>query len=382
MKNLKFYFLSIILLLSLGSCENEDGLIFTARPASEGVSFANNFASNYLLSEETSSNIAERFIWNPANFDAPVNVTYEVHGSIDPTFAEFDVVGSTSETNLAITVEELLTYAFELGLDSDPSTTTETGSPNNTGQVFFRLRAFTGAGTANTVEMISEPTPLTITLVERSDVAGCEGLFVVGAAAVDAGWNWDSPIDFSCENNVQIARINFINDTFRFFETEGDWGSGLNYPYFEGLGYTIDPNFENAQDGDSNFRFIGTPGIYEVVINGNDRSISLTPSTPLYLVGAAIVQTGWAWDNRPEVPEVNPYIYTAEVELTNEAFRFFTVDGDWGSGLNYPYFEGEGYTIDSNFENAEDGDSNFRFIGSPGTYRLTINMLDKTITLD
>ncbi len=382
MKNIKFILASFLLIFSLSSCEDEDGLIFTARPDSDGISFSNSFSSEYLLSDETSSNIAERFIWNSANFDAPVNVTYEVHGSIDPTFEEFDIIGSTSETNLGITVEELLTFAFDLGLDDDPATTTETGSPNNTGQVFFRLRAFTGAGSANTVEMMSEPQPLTITIIERTEVSGCDPFYVVGAGAVDAGWDWDSPIEFACDSDVRVARMELTNDNFRFFTTEGDWGSGLNYPYFEDLGYTIDPLFENAEDGDSNFSFVGTPGIYEVIIDDNDRTITVNPSSPFYLVGAAIVQTGWSWDNRAEVPEVNAYVFRNEVELTNEAFRFFTVDGDWGSGLNYPYFVDEGYTIDERFENAEDGDSNFSFVGDPGTYTLTVNMQEKTITLE
>ena len=49
---------------------------------------------------------------------------------------------------------------------------------------------------------------------------------------------------------------------------------------------------------------------------------------------------------------------------------------------NYPFYEGEGYTIDANFENAADGDSNFSFIGTPGTYTLTIDTVNKTIALN
>jgi hypothetical protein len=63
-------------------------------------------------------------------------------------------------------------------------------------------------------------------------------------------------------------------------------------------------------------------------------------------------------------------------------FRFFETATDWGSGLNYPYFEDLGFTIDSNFEKADDDDSNFLFVGTTGSYYITIDMINKTITLE
>lgn len=380
MKKIKLFTLALLAMFYVASCEDNDGLVFTARPSEEGVAFLNTFASNYVISAETEDNIAERFIWNEADFGAPVNITYELQGSIDPTFAAFEVVASTSETNAAVLVETLLDFAEELGLDNDPATTDGQGNANNTGQVYFRLRAYTGAGGANTTEVVSDSQALNITVLERAG-EGCASLWVVGGGTPDAGWNWNSPIEFTCDASVYTARVRLSNDAFRFFETEGDWASGLNYPYFIDEGYTIDAVFEDAQDNDNNFRFIGTPGIFEVIVDGPNKTITATESTPLYLVGGAIVQNGWNWNNRPEMPEIDPYVFQVSVELTNDAFRFFTVDGDWGSGYNYPYFEDLGYTIDANFENANDNDSNFQFTGTPGTYTLTVDMKAKTITL-
>lgn len=380
MKKIKLFTLLVLTLLAVGSCEDNDGLVFTAVPSADGVAFQNSFAANYLLSGETEDNVAERFVWNSADFGAPVNVTYELQGSIDPTFANFTILVSTSETNAAILVEDLLDFATELGLDDDPATTDGQGNPNNTGQVYFRLRAYTGSGGANTTEMVSENQALNITVIERMG-DGCASLWVVGAAAVDAGWDWNTPIEFTCDGNVYTARLELTNETFRWFETEGDWASGLNYTHFSGEGYTIDAAFEDAMDNDNNFRFIGTPGIFEVIIDEPNKTITANASTPLYLVGGAITQTGWDWGNRPEMPEIDPYVFQVSVELGNDAFRFFTADGDWDSGLNYTYFEDEGYTIDANFENANDNDSNFSFVGTPGTYTLTVDMSAKTITL-
>lgn len=382
MKKIFFSILAFSLVLFFQACEEDNELIFIAKPPAEGVSFTNTFLAEYLLSEDTKDNIAERFVWNPANFGAPTNVAYDVQASIDPNFATFDLLGTSSVTNLAVTVKQLLKYAEDLGLDDDPNTTDANGNPNNTGTVYFRLRAYAGAGTGNNTEVLSNPQALNIRWLEQADPSGaCASIYVVGAAAVDAGWNWNSPIVFNCSNKVNTAKINLTNETFRFFTTEGDWGSGLNYPYYEGEGYTIDALLENAHDGDSNFRFIGEPGIYVVVVDDNAKTITLTPSGPLYLVGAA-TPGGWAWDAPTIAPEVRVNVWQTTVALTNETFRFFTVRNDWSSGLNYPYYEEEDYTIDPRLENGMDGDSNFRFIGTPGTYTITVNANDKTITLD
>jgi hypothetical protein len=46
------------------------------------------------------------------------------------------------------------------------------------------------------------------------------------------------------------------------------------------------------------------------------------------------------------------------------------------------FYEDEGFTIDSNFENDGGSDGNFNFIGTSGAYTMTINAVDKTITLN
>ena len=108
--------------------------------------------------------------------------------------------------------------------------------------------------------------------------------------------------------------------------------------------------------------------------------ISLCDNDQLWAVGAA-TPGGWDWANPTQIPCTGFNEYSGQITLTNEAFRFFSVRDDWGSGINYPFYVNEGYTIDSNFEDALDGDNNFRFIGTPGTYTITINTFNKTITL-
>ncbi|OMP31890.1 SusE domain-containing protein [Mangrovimonas sp. DI 80] len=230
----------------------------------------------------------------------------------------------------------------------------------------------------------------TITLGPPVVGPNCEfdQLWLVGAGVPDAGWGWDTPVALPCTGNgVYSGNVNFSNDAFRFFTVEGDWGSGLNYPYYEGAGYTIDSNFTNANDGDSNFSFTGTPGEYYLSVDTINKTITLGEAQieceyeTLWIVGAGVPDAGWGWDTPVAFPCTGAGVYSAEVTFTNDAFRFFTVNADWGSGLNYPYYEGEGYTIDANFANANDGDSNFSFVGTPGTYTLTMDTVNKTITL-
>ena len=151
------------------------------------------------------------------------------------------------------------------------------------------------------MERFSEATSITVTpySVELPPI-----LYVVGAGAVDAGWSWDNPIELPLQGTKYSGNINLINDAFRFFEVNGDWGSGLNYPYYESVGYTIDSNLVNALDGDSNFRFEGTPGEYFIEIDTDAKTITLGPPVigpncnfdQLWLVGAGIVDAGWSWD--------------------------------------------------------------------------------------
>ncbi|MFT5764146.1 MAG: hypothetical protein ACI8X3_001574, partial [Saprospiraceae bacterium] len=355
--------------------------VFTAIPSAEGVAFTNTFSANYLLSSDVEDNIAERFIWNTADFDAPTNVSYDLQASLSSTLENFDLIGTTTETNLSVTVKQLLDYADDLELDDDPNTTDLDGNPNNAGTLYFRVRAYAGAGTGNNTEMLSAIISLNIEIVEKVATGSCEGVFALGDALVDAQWDWSTALSFPCESDVIQAKVNLTAGTFRFFTEEFEWASGLNYPYYIAEGYTIDAGFEDAMDGDNNFKFIGTPGIYDLVINGNAKTISLAPSGPLWLVGDA-TPGGWDWAGPTVAAESSLNIWSATLVFSSGAFRFFTVEGDWASGLNYPYYEGEGYTIDANFENAVDGDSNFKFIGTPGTYTVTVNAVDKTITLD
>ena len=102
-----------------------------------------------------------------------------------------------------------------------------------------------------------------------------------------------------------------------------------------------------------------------------------------YAVGKGLTQSGWNW-NTPRTLLCDNGVLTMTATFANasdDAFRFFTTAGDWGTGRNYLYYSGLNYKIVSTLVNNNDGDKNFRNTGAPGTYRLKIDSNQKFITI-
>lgn len=379
---MKKLILLFIALISLNACSDDNSPVFVAKPDADGIAFTNTFAPNYLISQATKDNVADRFMWNPADFGVPTNITYELQGSTTADFSNFKVVGTTTENNMPVTVAKLLDFAKDLGLDDKPETTNADGTPNNTGQVYFRLRAT--AGTVGANETLSELQVITIEWIETVAAGNsCPSLFAVGEALTDISWNFKPTGEMKCNNNIVQVKARFGAGNFRFFEETGNWSSALGYSYYKGEGYTIDANLEDALDNDSNFKFVGTPGIYTLTIDNTKKTIVLTASSSLWAVGGA-VPGGWAFDAAKtiEFVENTPDIWSASITLSNDIFRFFHSFGNWDTLNNFAIYSDAGYQIDANLASDGGGDANFKFTGTPGTYKLTINGIDKTITLE
>ena len=273
MKKLSIFLIACIGLIGLYSCESEDDVVFVIEPA-DSVAFVNNFASEYVLTGVAAANVGERFVWNSVDFGEPTNITYELQRANSSDFSSPTVVAATSGNEIAVTIGDLLGFAAELGLDADPLT----DDKPNTGTLYFRLRAFAGSGG---VEVVSSAQAMVLVLPETAQEAVCEfdQLWLVGAGITDAGWGWDNPIPLNCTGNGVYSGNVYLKmedgNNFRFFTTRDDWGSGRNFPHYADGGYTIDANFENAQDGDSNFKFVGASGRYYLVIDDINKVITL-----------------------------------------------------------------------------------------------------------
>ncbi|TNJ45214.1 SusF/SusE family outer membrane protein [Tamlana fucoidanivorans] len=393
MKKILNICMMVITIIALNSCEEKDTSEFIAQEATD-FTFSTSFLENYLLNNSLGNNLAERFTWRDANFGIPTERTYELQAATmedfsdytndpdDSNYKAYNLGTNIGGNEIPATVKQFLALAKIAGLDNDP----ETPAPN-TGKLYFRVRATIGK---DNLESFSAIQALNIELQEGEEEVGgpnCPSWWVVGAGAPDAGWNWDNPIEFLCTDQIYTSNINLANDSFRFFTEKDNWDSGLNFPYFVDEGYSIDPNFENAMDGDENFRFIGTPGKYSLTIDSVNKTIKLGPPAAedpncdsVWVVGAGAVDAGWNWDSPIEF-FCTDNVYSTNIKLTNDAFRFFLEEGNWDSGQNYPFYANDGYTIDSLLEDAQDGDNNFKFNGTPGTYLLTVDTVNKTITL-
>lgn len=394
MKNFKIFSLFILALVGLNSCETEDDVIFVAQ-APGALDFSNSFSEAYVLTPATAANLGERFTWNSASFDVPTAVTYELQSSVIGDFTDMNVAGSTFANEIAVTVGNLLSLAAQAGLDNDPTTEDKP----NTGQVWFRLKASIGTDGEG---VFSNAKALTLVLPESTGVENvCEfdQLYAVGEGLPGTGWGWANPVVFTCVGNgVYSGNLELTSEgdaNFRLFSEATNWDSGRNYPYYVDAGYTIDENLVNAEDGDKNFQFTGTSGFYNLQIDDVNKTITLGEPQAfgncevdiLYGVGEGFSQAGWGWATPVELLCSGDGIWSGTVELNNNDgtennFRFFTEATNWDSGRNYLFYENDGYTIDPNLVNAEDGDQNFAFVGTSGTYFLTIDTVAKTITLE
>lgn len=380
MKKLIVLFLAFITLVGFNAC-SDDSSVLVAKQDTDGITFTNTFADNYIISNETKDSIAEKFVWEEADFGVQTNITYEIQGASTANFDKFRVVGTTSENNLDVTVSNLLDLAKDLGIDSDPTTTNEDGSANNTGQIYFRVRATMGTVGAN--ETLSSAQAITVTWTESVvDGNNCPSLFALGDALTDIGWNFKPASEMKCDDNVLQFKARFAAGNFRFFQESGNWSSDLKFSYYKEEGYVIDANLADALD-EENFKFIGTPGIYTLTIDNTKKTIVMTISTDLWTVGGA-VPGGWNFDAAKTIHfvESTPNIWSASIALSNDVFRFFHKFDTWDTKNNFSFYEDAGFTIDANLVNDGTGDANFKFIGTPGTYKLTINANEKTITLE
>ena len=272
MKNfIKISALFLTLFLSFTSCEEDDSLEFVAAPQGE-FEFTNTFLSEYSLPAESSTNdnIGVIFSFNPANFDVPTNVSYELQSSVLGDFSDATIVPTLSNANNQIEVSigelKLLAEAYEIPVPG-------------MGDLNFRVRAFVG-DPISTTEKFTPIQSITVDLLEPQTGVNCEydQLWLVGAGVPDAGWGWASPVSLPCTGNgVYSGDVTFANDAFRFFtDASLEWDSpSFNYPYYENEGYSIDANFQNANDGDSNFSFTGSPGTYTLTVDTVNKTITI-----------------------------------------------------------------------------------------------------------
>ena len=362
MKNKFIILIAFLGMLSFIACEkDEDKVIIGDSPSIPTLGTLPSF-DNFNL-----DNSAEEltFTWSAPDFGFSAYVTYSLE--LDSMTKGFEnpirvYTGDALETKITISdLNKLLVEAgyeeYDVNLD-----------------MIMRVKSTIGTSVEPVYSSITD-------LVIAPFATAFPPIYMTGAAT--GGWNWDgSQVEMrSSAPKVYQTIANFLNgEAFRFFAQQ-DWGpTSYNFPYFSAG--TVAPEFEDALDGDNNFRFIGTTGYFDITCDLKNFNVTMeaVDEPVMFMTGAAI--GGWNWGaDYVQMTWISNGIFETTTEFINgEAFRFFA-QADWGpTSYNYPYFaNGE---VDALFEDAGDGDNNFRFVGTTGNYKVTLNMLDNIVTME
>ena len=357
--------LPVTLLFIAFSCVNEDdGPEFTVTPPSEDVAFTNTFLDDYLLSAQTSANIAERLLWNTPSFGAQTSVSFTVEGSSTNLFAATDPgyfsSGALTENNYAISVANLLTIADALDLDGDP-----TSGKESSGMAYLRVTASVGDATdSNGSSVVSEPQEIKITMVETEGEVPAPMLAVPGQYQ---GWNPEGAPLIAASAAGQTDFEGFIymdineadNQGFKFVE-------GVDGVYKWG-----NPDWGKSDDGvlviegESNIT-VDEDGLYFIQADTGAGTYSTTLMS-LGLIGSA-TPTGWDSDT-DFVYDAENNVLSLDINLTNGGEYKVRANDGWDiefPGQFGPDSDGDGF-LDTK-------DGNFTHEGATGNYRVTLDV--------
>lgn len=352
MKNIKFLSLLLVAIISFNACDQNDDLVFTAQEPAEGISFSNSFLDEYVLTTAASNNLGERFTWEDANYGVPTNVNYELQNSILGDFTDATTVGTTDKNSLAVTIDNMLSYAKAAGLDNDPNT----DNPN-TGKLYFRVKAFIGTEGLPAYSPMQE---LNVVLPENVPVGG--GAFQVSSwGIVGSGYNnWgafaDGKFYTTSAAGVIVSYVNLITGEIKFRENNA-WDSSLG-----------DANKDGILDTDENNNIAVTAGNYKITIDTNDKSYTIEPFS------WGIVGSGFNdWGATPDAKFY--YDYTTDTFKTSVKL----LDGEIKFRMNNAWDVSFG---DANADGVLDTDADNNIASTAGHYLITLNLNDKTYTVE
>jgi hypothetical protein len=358
MRIVKYLSMLVMSIVMITSCKDD-----SAKPTIKAVVSANDFlaptVTNFVLLLPNATNALETFKWTATDFGVKTTVTYKLQ--MDKTTGDFsspiELASTFGVLQASVLVGDLNTKLLGLGF-----------VPEQPVNIKLRIASYVG-------DKISFVSSNVRTITVTPYATSFPSIYGMGAAL--NGWGpWPEAsaeaVGTKYQVNEMVAKLT-NGEAFRFF-AQADWNpNSYNYPYFT----SVDANFVNANDGDSNFKFAGTTGWYKVTVNFNTKAVTaIAVDEPvLYMMGAAL--NGWGpWPAAAvKMTYKKPGVFEANPTFKVEAFRFFG-QADWSPiGYNYPFFT----SVDSKFANASDGDSNFKFVGTPGAYKIRVDLGAKTV---
>lgn len=357
--------LPVALLFIAFSCENEDdGPEFTVIPPSEEVAFTNSFLDDYLLSAQTSANIAERLLWNTPSFGAQTSVSFTVEGSSTNLFAATDPgyfsSGTLTENNYAVSVANLLAIADALDLVGDP-----TSGKDSSGMAYLRVTASVGDATdSNGSNVVSETQEIKITMVETEGEEPAPMLAVPGQYQ---SWNPGGAPLLAASAAGQTDFEGFIHMDINESDNQG-------FKFIEGVDGVYDwgnPDWGKSDDGvlvvegESNIT-VDKDGLYFIQADTGAGTYSTTLMS-LGLIGDA-TPGGWGTDT-DFVYDAENNVLTLDINLINGKEYKVRANDDWIIGFPGqfgPDSDGDGF-LDTN-------DGNFTHEEPTGNYRVTLDI--------
>ncbi|SEB49059.1 SusE outer membrane protein [Tenacibaculum sp. MAR_2009_124] len=344
---------TFVFVLGFIACEDNDNLEFTVQAPQDSVAFTNTLLNEYIITPQTSGNIAERFVWNSVVFiGTATEVTYDLQVSITQDFASFESLGTTNDTHMSVTVDKLLALAETAGLDNDPTT----DDKPNMGLVYFRVRAFVGNGGTDAPESISDIMVMNITLPEITQGSGIE---ISSWGIVGSGYNdWgnagpDAPFYTTNTANVLVAYVTLLDGEIKLRENN-EWTNNLGD---DGADGTLEVGGANI---------VSSAGTYKITLDLNTNTYTIE-SYSWGIIGSGFND----WGNDGPDAEFH-YDYTTDTFKVGVKL----LDGEIKFRLNNNWTTNYGGT-DGNL--AAGGDN---IVSTAGFYQVTIDFNNNTYTIE
>lgn len=347
MKNIVKSFLSIALVASLISCEDEQDLLFLTPEGSFEI-LTPSSGDEVELSPSTPLNPGLTLSWEDANYGTtPTEITYEVE--IDKTGDNFDtplVLTSTTNTFVTINSAALNSAVLTIGL-----------TPFSQGSIDIRIKS--SVGSEGSVILYSNVINYLVTPFSTD----LPKLYVIGNFLSNSGYGADwSPAAtlpslassaFGETDYEGYVMMNVASPEFKLIPTntsfDGDYGD--------------DGNFAGtlAQTGEENIQ-LSAAGYYRIRANTSTLTYTVAPVS-WGIIGAA-TPTGWDSDTDLTYNPTTKKLEIASIYLNPGPFKF-RGNNAWSNGFDLGTVNADGYLVDG-------GD--LTFSGPAGNYKVILDL--------
>lgn len=295
----------------------------------------------------------ETFTWERTQYGVKISTNYELQVSLDETFETSQVLATTSNAQVDVTVEEMNDALLALGVPGFEE-----------GSVFIRLKS-----TIIGLEL----DPLYSTPISRSattyQVSECGNYCSIGIIGSATAGGWDNDTDMVLADPERIDKYNwtatvYLNTGEVKFRAMDGWDVNWGAAAF--------PSGTGTQNG-ANIP-IAAAGYYKVNFNDQTGAYSFTSlNTPVYptvgIIGSA-TPGGWDSDTDMTKDPNDPHVWTGTFTLTAGEAKFRANnawDVNWG-GNTAP--SGVGTGGGPNIPVAVGGTYFVRFNDATGAYSL------------